>query len=188
MDVDGDGRNQQGAFDWATAFDELDIEEGSRDETSGRDSALYVIDMSKAMHMVGIGGKGHNDDGTPRTALKTTFQALRQAIVSHIFRSEQDLLGIVFYNTSKQHGTNFKNVYVFEDLQRPGADVIKKLEALIAMSSEDLRAEYGSVENCSIGDVLWACNSIFSNVPVKLSSKRILLFTANDNPHAGNQT
>lgn len=110
-------------------------------------------------------------------------------LVSRIYRSEQDFLSIVFYNTAKDQGTSFKNIYVFDELQRPGAEVVKKLNKVLEMEEADLNAEFGSVDprNSSVGDLLWACNSMFSKITQKLFSKRILIFTATDDPHHGDK-
>lgn len=36
----------------------------------------------------------------------------------------------------------------------------------------------------SLGEALWQCSNLFSNVKLKLSHKRIMLFTNEDNPHS----
>lgn len=114
-------------------------------------------------------------------------QACGFSFCSRIYRSEQDFLSIVFYNTTKSQGTSFKNIYVFDELQPPGAEVVKKLDAIYDMDDDELLAEFGSSDNSSVGDLLWACNSMFAKITQKLFSKRILLFTVNDDPHRGNK-
>lgn len=114
-------------------------------------------------------------------------QAIREAVISRIYRSEQDFLAIIFYNVSKTRGTSFKHINVVDDVQRPGAEVVKKLNNLLSMSADALKDEFGVTNNCSIGDLLWACNSLFSTISQKLFSKRVQIFTANDDPHKGNR-
>lgn len=36
----------------------------------------------------------------------------------------------------------------------------------------------------SLGEALWQCSNLFSNVKLKLSHKRIMLFTNEDHPHS----
>lgn len=48
----------------------------------------------------------------------------------------------------------------------------------------DVRAEYGQSADYSINDALWACSNVFADVTSKVASRRIFLFTNNDQPHA----
>ncbi|NWU65131.1 XRCC6 protein, partial [Pterocles burchelli] len=42
---------------------------------------------------------------------------------------------------------------------------------------------YGHNADYSLGEALWACSNLFSDVQVRLSHKRIMLFTNEDDPH-----
>ncbi|NWX91557.1 XRCC6 protein, partial [Nothoprocta ornata] len=46
------------------------------------------------------------------------------------------------------------------------------------------RETFGHNDNYSLGEALWACSNLFSDVRVRLSHKRIMLFTNADDPHA----
>jgi hypothetical protein len=48
----------------------------------------------------------------------------------------------------------------------------------------NVRAEYGQSADYSINDALWACSNVFADVTSKVASRRIFLFTNNDQPHA----
>lgn len=46
--------------------------------------------------------------------------------------------------------------------------------------------EYGQSAEYSLNDALWACSNVFAAVTTKVASRRILLFTNTDRPHANN--
>ncbi|NXG32566.1 XRCC6 protein, partial [Dromaius novaehollandiae] len=46
------------------------------------------------------------------------------------------------------------------------------------------RETFGHNTGYSLGEALWACSNLFSDVRVRMSHKRIMLFTNEDNPHA----
>ena len=48
----------------------------------------------------------------------------------------------------------------------------------------DARTEYGQSSDYSVNDALWACSNVFADVTSKVASRRIFLFTNNDQPHA----
>ncbi|KAG8548465.1 hypothetical protein GDO81_025308, partial [Engystomops pustulosus] len=43
----------------------------------------------------------------------------------------------------------------------------------------------GHSSDFSVGEALWRCEKLFSNVKLKMSHKRIMLFTNEDDPHGG---
>nr|XP_014347477.1 PREDICTED: X-ray repair cross-complementing protein 6 [Latimeria chalumnae] len=45
------------------------------------------------------------------------------------------------------------------------------------------REKIGHSADFSLGEALWVCSNLFSDVKVKLSHKRVMLFTNQDNPH-----
>ena len=215
MDVDGDAGTQShgGGFEWAVPDDELDFQDSTNEDFSGRDSLIYAVDFSDMMFQL-CKPKKSGDTSKPKTAVHTALQvkfqpcfvslkgwkpesiaryheillqAIREAVISRIYRSEQDFLAIIFYNTSRGYGTSFKHIFVADDVQRPGAEVVKKLNKMLDMDNDELKAEFGVSNNCSIGDLLWACNSVFSTISQKLFSKRVQVFTVNDDPHKGNR-
>ncbi|NXB32647.1 XRCC6 protein, partial [Eulacestoma nigropectus] len=50
------------------------------------------------------------------------------------------------------------------------------------------RESFGHNADYSLGEALWACSNLFSDVQVRLSHKRIMLFTNEDDPHANDST
>ena len=86
----------------------------------------------------------------------------------------------------KQRNTsNFEGVYVLQDLDVPDARRIIELDALAAGLDTDFDATVGSHATVgSMANVFWTCLNMFSRSAVKFGSRRILLFTNNDSPHA----
>lgn len=50
------------------------------------------------------------------------------------------------------------------------------------------RESFGHNADYSLGEALWACCNLFSDVRLKMSHKRIMLFTNEDNPHGYDST
>lgn len=46
------------------------------------------------------------------------------------------------------------------------------------------KEEYGQSPDFSINDALWTCSNVFADVVSKVASRRIILLTNNDQPHA----
>lgn len=42
---------------------------------------------------------------------------------------------------------------------------------------------FGHSTDFSLGEAFWVCSNLFSDVRLKMSHKRIMLFTNEDNPH-----
>ena len=43
----------------------------------------------------------------------------------------------------------------------------------------------GGEAETSLGDALWCCSNLYSDIKLRLSHKRLMLFTCRDQPHAG---
>ncbi|XP_053577291.1 LOW QUALITY PROTEIN: X-ray repair cross-complementing protein 6 [Bombina bombina] len=162
--------------------DEGDQEDGdaevSESRFGGRDSLIFLVDASKPMFSC------LNDDGL--TPFDLTLQCIRSVYTSKIISSDRDLLSVVFFGTKQQtHSESFKHVYVLHDLDTPGAKRILELDKYREEKGRALfRDTIGSGAEFSLGEALWLCSNLFSNVKVKMSHKRIMLFTNEDNPHS----
>ena len=40
----------------------------------------------------------------------------------------------------------------------------------------------------SLGDALWCCSNLYSDIKLRLSHKRLMIFTCRDDPHGGDST
>lgn len=45
----------------------------------------------------------------------------------------------------------------------------------------------GEAETC-LSDALWCCSNLYSDIKLRLSHKRLMLFTCRDQPHGGDAT
>ncbi|KAM6290961.1 X-ray repair cross-complementing protein 6 [Porphyrio hochstetteri] len=144
---------------------------------SGRDSLIFLVDASKAMF------ECEGDDVTP---FDMTIQCIRNVYTSKIISSDRDLLSVVFYGTEKnKNSADFKHIYVLQELDNPGAKRVLELDKYRGDEGRVLFSKtFGHNADYSLGEALWACSNLFSDVRVKLSHKRIMLFTNEDDPHA----
>ncbi|KAG9338851.1 hypothetical protein JZ751_025291 [Albula glossodonta] len=155
--------------------DDVEEEEGE-DSTgdykySGRDSLVFLVDASREMFTEGEDGEPSNFDMT-----------------MEIISSDKDLVALVFYGTekSKNPKDSFKNVYVYHDLESPGAKRVREVDSLRGEKGAKLAAEtLGSGETC-LGQALWCCSNLYSDIKLRLSHKRLMIFTCRDYPHGGN--
>uniref|UniRef100_A0A8C5QHA1 DNA helicase n=1 Tax=Leptobrachium leishanense TaxID=445787 RepID=A0A8C5QHA1_9ANUR len=169
--------------DWSYANegdeDEEEQEDGdveiSEQRYGGRDSLIFLVDASKAMFDSLNGGL---------SPFELTLQCIRNVYTTKIISSAQDLLSVVFFGTREKSDT-FKHVYVLHDLDSPGA---KRVLDLDKYKDEKGRALFsdtiGHSADFCLGDALWQCSNLFSNVKTKMSHKRIMLFTNEDHPHS----
>ncbi|KAK2544183.1 Xrcc6 [Columba livia] len=146
-------------------------------KVSGRDSLIFLVDASKAMF------ESEEDEVTP---FDMTIQCIRNVYTSKIISSDKDLLSVVFYGTEKNKNlADFKHIYVLQELDNPGAKRVLELDQYRGHKGQALfRETFGHNADYSLGEALWACSNLFSDVRIRLSHKRIMLFTNEDDPHA----
>ncbi|XP_053798483.1 X-ray repair cross-complementing protein 6 [Vidua chalybeata] len=144
---------------------------------SGRDSLIFLVDASKAMF---------ESDGEAETPFDMTIRCIRNVYTSKIISSDRDLLSVVFYGTeNNKNSADFKHIYVLQELDNPGAKRVLELDQYRGDEGRALFQEsFGHSADYSLGEALWACSNLFSEVRVRLSHKRIMLFTNEDDPHA----
>lgn len=142
----------------------------------GRDSIIFLIDCTEPMFI-----KMETEEKCMpfELAIKCAINVMKNKIIS----SERDLIGVVLFGSEQTTGTNFKHLYTLQNLEQPGAKSILELEALLKNGKEHFTKTYGHSLNFSLSDALWSCSSMFSTCPVKLSNRRVLLFTNQDDPH-----
>ncbi|XP_067875564.1 X-ray repair cross-complementing protein 6 [Heterodontus francisci] len=170
--------------DWHLHFrneDEEDQEEAEENEVdykyAGRDSLIFLIDASEAMFEM---------SGDDISAFDMTIQCVHKVYTSKIISSDRDLLAVVFFGTQKhKNSVDFKHVYVLHDLDTPGANRVLELDQYQGEKGyKSFKENVGHSSDGSLGEALWVCSNLFSDVRLKMSHKRIMLFTNNDNPHA----
>uniref|UniRef100_A0AAR2L0W2 ATP-dependent DNA helicase 2 subunit 1 n=1 Tax=Pygocentrus nattereri TaxID=42514 RepID=A0AAR2L0W2_PYGNA len=109
---------------------------------------------------------------------------------SKIISSDKDLVALVFYGTeqSKNPRNSFKHVYVYHDLDSPGARRVQDIDSLRGEKGAQLAAETMGSGETSLGDALWCCSNLYSDIKLRLSHKRLMIFTCRDDPHGGDGT
>nr|CAB3267806.1 X-ray repair cross-complementing protein 5 [Phallusia mammillata] len=161
--------------------DELDTGENENQESytiSGRDSVVFAIDCCKEMF------ESCNDEESPFSCVIT---AIHDMYLNKIITSDKDLHGIIFFGTEKsKNSSDLSNIYVWQNFDVPCVESIMQLRQSQETDWNTFNTEYGSKPDHQISDVLWACLNMFSGTTYKLSSKTLLLFTWNDDPHFGN--
>ncbi|KAM4623273.1 X-ray repair cross-complementing protein 6 [Polymixia lowei] len=164
--------------------EEEDHEEGEESggdyyKITGRDSLVFLVDASKEMFIKGENGEPSNFD--------MTMQCVRSVYTSKIISSHRDLVALVFYGTeqSKNPRNSFKHVYVYHDLDEPGAKRVQQVEALRGDKGAQLAAETMGSGETSLGEALWCCANLYSDIKLRLSHKRLMIFTCRDQPHGG---
>ncbi|KAM6897682.1 X-ray repair cross-complementing protein 6 [Xenentodon cancila] len=136
-----------------------------------------MVDASKEMFIKGEDGQPSNFD--------MTMQVVRSVYTSKIIGSHRDLVALVFYGTeqSKNPRNSFKHVYVFHDLDEPGAKRVQEVDALRGDKGAKLAAETMGSGETSLGDALWCCANLYSDIKLRLTHKRLMIFTCRDEPH-----
>ncbi|XP_013886839.1 X-ray repair cross-complementing protein 6, partial [Austrofundulus limnaeus] len=91
---------------------------------TGRDSLVFLVDASKEMFIKGEDGQPSNFD--------MTMQVVRSVYTSKIISSHRDLIALVFFGTeqSKNPRNSFKHVYIYHDLDLPGARRVQDVDGL----------------------------------------------------------
>ncbi|XP_077559666.1 inverted repeat-binding protein isoform X2 [Haemaphysalis longicornis] len=153
--------------------DESDEESTTQDYGQAVDGILFLIDATEGMF--------EEVDG--ETAFIQCLKAARSTMLNKITSSPRDLVGVVLFGTEKDSNPNrFKNVFVLQDLESPGAESVLKLEKLIADGPKKVTEEYGH-GSVSMSDVLWTCALMFSKS--RAGQRRVLVLTNQDDPHKG---
>ncbi|KAG0268258.1 X-ray repair cross-complementing protein 6 [Actinomortierella ambigua] len=160
--------------------DEDVLTDEAETQLQNRDSILFVIDSSPAMHEV-------NEDG--ESPFKMAIKCAKSVQMNKIISSESDLVGIMVYGVEKtKNANNFENICVLQDLDIPDASGIKQLEAL-EEGTLDFEDMFGKATGkYKLSEVFWTATNIFSSSAQKVGSRRLFLITNEDNPHGNEPT
>jgi len=171
-------------YDWENDFDDGDDNNDGAGHFSGKNVVLFAIYGGEGMHQDDSGEEG-----------KSLFQKAVMAAVdtykNKIFTAENDMLGVVFFGTTKKvpETVDFDNISVICSPSPPTASAIIQLEGLTGdAGKETFRLEYGWDGQVKLHEVLWQCQSLMAGVKGKVASRRILLLTCNADPHNGDQS
>lgn len=67
----------------------------------------------------------------------------------------------------------------------PGAKRVQDVDALWGEKGAQLAAKTMGSGETSLGDALWCCANLFSDIKLRLAQKQLMIFTCRDNPHGG---
>lgn len=112
----------------------------------------------------------------------------RNVLANKIIASDKDLVGIVLFGTQKVNNINkFKSIYILQELDTPDVRRIVELESLVEQDEgiDGFKKKIGTNGSYSVHDLLWVCSNMFSNSALKVGSKRVLIFTNQDDPYEG---
>lgn len=157
-------------------FDIDFIEENDENENKpdfiNREALLFAIDCSPSMFQ-------KDEDIYPfKFSLKATINFLEK----YIIQNYSDFIGILFFSTVKRKNTHgYKNIYIFKNIDVPDSQTILDLEE-IEKNSELFNTTVGSNEKVNFSEVLLTISQMFSENIKTVDSKKVLLFTNQDNP------
>ncbi|XP_023217174.1 ATP-dependent DNA helicase 2 subunit 1-like [Centruroides sculpturatus] len=166
-------------------WEELDDRDENNEDTSSfeaipfmREGLIFLIDASEDMF-------DDSEETSFHCSVKCAYTTLKNKIIS----SEKDLVSVILFGTDKsKNSLDFKHIYVFQELEQPGAEKVIQMKNLLNCTAETFKEEYGHSKDFSIAEALWTCSTLFSACQQRLSTRRILLFTNCDSPHADNPT
>uniref|UniRef100_A0A8C1WVX6 DNA helicase n=1 Tax=Cyprinus carpio TaxID=7962 RepID=A0A8C1WVX6_CYPCA len=126
------------------------------------------------------------EDGEPSN-FDMTMQCVRSVYTSKIISSDKALVALVFYGTeqSKNPRNSFKHVYVYHDLDSPGAKRLQDIDKLQGEKGAQLAEKTMGSGETTLGEALWCCSNLYSDIKLQLSHKRLMIFTCKDDPHRG---
>ncbi|XP_077994569.1 X-ray repair cross-complementing protein 6-like [Glandiceps talaboti] len=169
--------------DWSWGYADADDDDNEEEFSyearfGGKDGLIFLIDCTKPM----FARHGDDDESHFELCIKCAKTVLSNKIIS----SDKDLVAVVFFGTDKsENPTDFKHIYILQDLDQPCARRILQLEEFVEDDNNSFSKTIGHSSAFQLSDVLWTCSNMFSNSEQKIGHKRIMLFTNNDNPHAG---
>uniref|UniRef100_A0A2Z5TRK7 ATP-dependent DNA helicase 2 subunit 1 n=1 Tax=Reticulitermes speratus TaxID=60591 RepID=A0A2Z5TRK7_9NEOP len=166
--------------EWDDEADSENEDRESYEPVGGRDGLIFLIDATKPMF---------SKDESSESPFGISLQCCKTTMLNKIVSSDRDLVGVILFGTNKTSNVlNVPHVVVLQELQELNAEKIKQLLNMLKQQDfDDFTNKYGHSDDFAMSDALWLCQSAFSSSQYKLSSKRILLFTNTDNPHAGSQ-
>eukprot|EP00117_Sycon_ciliatum_P030500 scpid60044/ scgid24025/ X-ray repair cross-complementing protein 5; 5&apos; ATP-dependent DNA helicase 2 subunit 1; ATP-dependent DNA helicase II 70 kDa subunit; DNA repair protein XRCC6; Ku autoantigen protein p70 homolog len=177
-DIDGGGGD--GEFD---GNEDGDVDDATERRFDNKDSVILLIDCSLPMFQ-------KSEDAEEGCCFELCIKCAKSVLMNKIISSDKDLVGVVLFGTEKhKNSSDFKNIFVLQDLDQPDAQRILELENMLEdQDYRKFKKEFGHSAAFSLSDVLWCCSIIFSNSPQKIGHKRVLLFTNTDNPHSNDRT
>ncbi|KAM3254137.1 hypothetical protein ACQJBY_047953 [Aegilops geniculata] len=158
---------------------------------ANKEMVVYLIDASPKMFTPANAAK---PDEKQETHFHTIVNCITQSLKTQIIGRSRDEVAICFFNTKeKKNLQELAGVYVYnvterEQLDRPDARLIKEFSCVEDSFMNNIGSRYGitsgSREN-TLYNALWVAQALLRKGSVKTVSKRILIFTNEDDPFGG---
>ncbi|XP_010923465.1 ATP-dependent DNA helicase 2 subunit KU70 [Elaeis guineensis] len=152
-----------------------------------KEFVVYLVDASPKM----FGAAGSDEDEKTDTHFHVAINCISQSLKAQIIGSSYDEVAVCFFNTKeKKNLQDLNGVYVFnvtdrECLDRPTARLIKEFFYVEDTFMSNIGSRYGIVSGSqenSLYNALWVAQALLRKGSSKSVSKRILLFTNEDDP------
>lgn len=66
-----------------------------------------------------------------------------------------------------------------------GAQRVQDIDKLQGEKGAQVAEKTMGSGETSLGEALWCCSNLYSDIKLRLSHKRLMIFTCRDNPHGG---
>nr|CAD1841719.1 unnamed protein product [Ananas comosus var. bracteatus] len=159
----------------------------TQEKEASKELVVYLVDASPKM----FAPVSTDEGGTKETHFHIAINSILQSLKAQIIGRSYDEVAICFYNTKeKKNLQDLSGVYVFnvperEWLDRPTARLIKEFSSIEESFMSNIGSRYwivsGSRDN-SLYNALWVAQALLRKGSAKTVSKRILLFTNEDDP------
>jgi len=161
-------------------------------EYSTKDAIILLVDCSSSMFNSLVPDDSldskMDEEGTEANRFSTVLNVIVDHLKYKIICSRDDLVGVVFYNTAKTENANgFEHIYAYRNIDEADASLIKGVKSLL--DPEELEEELGGPSDtpAEFHKVLWVCSTMFGDSALKKVSKRIFVFTDQDDPTGGDE-
>ena len=119
------------------------------------------------------------------SAFQAAMKCISSTMKNKIISNETDKIGVICYGTGKsKNPAGFPQIYLLQDLNVPDAPSILEIEKYFCRP-ESFSENIGSVSTTEapFGNVFWTAANTFSDKKLASFTKRIFLFTCEDNPN-----
>lgn len=168
--------------------DDSDEDEDSvQEREANKEMVVYLVDASPKMFTPAT----TQDNEKQETHFHTIVNCITESLKTQIIGRSYDEVAICFFNTKeKKNLQDSAGVYVYnvgdrEQLDRPTAKLIKDFSLIEDSFMSTIGSRYGitagSREN-TLYNALWVAQALLRKGSVKTMSKRILIFTNEDDP------
>ncbi|XP_066393454.1 ATP-dependent DNA helicase 2 subunit KU70-like [Miscanthus floridulus] len=168
--------------------DDSDEDEDTvQEREANKEMVVYLVDASPKMFTLAT----TQDNEKQETHFHTIVSCITESLKTQIIGRSYDEVAICFFNTKeKKNLQDSAGVYVYnvgdrEELDRPTAKLIKDFSSIEDSFMSTIGSRYGitsgSREN-TLYNALWVAQALLRKGSVKTVSKRILIFTNEDDP------